>query len=357
MSKTGLISGAKVIDLFCGAGGLTLGLEQAGLTVVEGVDFDERCRYPYERNTCARFVAQDIRDYHTKDLEDAWASTTTRILVGCAPCQPFSSYARGNTLPIDYGSRWELIERFVALIEAILPDIISMENVPPFARTNIYRSLVVRLTEAGYQVSDGVADCRAYGAPQMRRRLVLLASRFGPIELAESSHPIADHWANVRSAIGHLPALRAGEVHPNDRLHRSSRLSPKNLERIRASRPGGTWRDWPKSLVSPCHTRMSGATYPSVYGRMKWGQPSPTITGQCFGFGNGRFGHPEQDRALSLREAALLQTFPESFEFFSTDMPFPGMATVGKMIGNAVPPLLGYVIGQSIVRHLNLAVD
>ena len=348
---------AKVIDLFCGAGGLTVGLEQAGLTVVEGVDIDERCRYPYVENTAARFVTKDLENYQAKDLENAWGRSQFRILVGCAPCQPFSTYARGNGSRGEYGSRWKLIERFATLVEETLPDVVSMENVAPFARTDVYRSLLVRLGEAGYEVNDNVADCRTYGAPQMRRRLVLLASRLGRIDLVESSHPNLESWANVRSAIGHLPALRAGEVHANDQLHRCSRLSSQNLVRIRVSKPGGTWRDWPTSLLSPCHARESGKTYPSVYGRMEWSRPSPTITGQCFGFGNGRFGHPEQDRALSLREAALLQTFPESFEFFSADTPFPGMATIGKMIGNAVPPLLGRVIGRSIVRHLESAVN
>ena len=346
---------AEVIDLFCGAGGLTLGLEKAGLTVVEGVDVDGRCRYPYEKNTGARFVTKDVGDYHAKDLEDAWGNSEYRVLVGCAPCQPFSTYARNNRPSGEYGSRWELIDQFATLMEETFPDVVSMENVAPFARTDVYRSFVVRLIEAGYSVKAGVADCRAYGAPQMRRRLVLLASRHGPIELLKYSTPNAASWTTVRSAIGHLPALRAGEVHLDDQLHRSSRLSSQNLARIKVSKPGGTWRDWPKSLVATCHTRESGKTYPSVYGRMEWDQPSPTITGQCFGFGNGRFGHPDQDRAVSLREAALLQTFPESFEFFSADTPFPGMATIGGMIGNAVPPLLGYVIGQSIVRHLETA--
>ena len=342
---------AKVIDLFCGAGGLTYGLERAGLSVVEGVDVDERCRYPYEANTGARFVPKDVRHYGAEDLRSAWAEADLRVLVGCAPCQRFSTYARGGTAPDKYRSRWGLIERFVTLAEQTLPDIISMENVPPLARTRVFRSFVHRLEALGYKVDNQVADCRTYGAPQTRRRLVLLASRFGSINLIPPTHFDPTTWKDVRSTIGHLPSLRAGEVDPDDPLHRSSQLSTLNHKRIRASKPGGTWRDWPQSLVSPCHRRGSGKTYPAVYGRMEWHQPGPTITGQCFGYGNGRFGHPEQDRALSLREAALLQTFPQGFDFFPANEPFPGMQTVGRMIGNAVPPLLGQVIGDSIVRH------
>ena len=136
-----------------------------------------------------------------------------------------------------------------------------------------------------------------------------------------------------------------------DRLHQCSKLSPLNLERIRASKPGGTWRDWSKDLVAQCHTQKSGKTYPGVYGRMEWDQPSSTITTQCFGFGNGRFGHPEQDRAISLREAALLQTFPADYEFVAPNHPI-AISHVGKLIGNAVPVKLGQVIAQSILQHI-----
>ncbi len=344
---------AKVVDLFCGAGGLTYGLEQAGLNVVEGVDVDDQCRYAYETNTKARFVSKDVWDYDANDAWSAWDDATIHILVGCAPCQPFSTYARGPTSPKCHSHRWGLIERFAKLINLTRPNIVSMENVPPLAHTRTFRSFVRGLDSAGYEVAYGVTDCQIYGAPQARRRLVLLASSIGPIKLAKPSHPDSAMWMDVRSAIGHLPALHAGEVDPGDRLHRSSRLSKRNLARIRASTPGGTWRDWPASLVSPCHRRATGRTYPSVYGRMEWNRPAPTITGQCFGFGNGRFGHPEQDRALTLREAALLQTFPREFQFFGFDQPFPGMKPVGRMIGNAVPPVLGRVIGESIIRHLD----
>jgi DNA (cytosine-5)-methyltransferase 1 len=149
----------------------------------------------------------------------------------------------------------------------------------------------------------------------------------------------------------HLSPLAAGEVCPDDPLHRASELSPLNLRRIRHSRPGGTWREWPRELVAECHKVNSGKTYPSVYGRMEWDKPAPTITTQFFGFGNGRFGHPEQDRAISLREGALLQSFPKTYQFVK-----PGgeycFKTIGRLIGNAVPVRLGEVVGRTIRRHL-----
>lgn len=345
---------AIAVDLFCGAGGLTRGLEDAGLDVAEGVDVDEHCRFPYESNTAARFTARDVREYGADDLEAAWEGTAFRVLVGCAPCQPYSTYSRGSD-SVGGDARWALLDRFADLVEETRPDVVSMENVPPLVRASGFRVWRKRLQGAQYHVSQRVVDCRNLGAPQSRRRLVLLASRLGPVEVGAGSETDASTWMDVESAIGHLPAVGAGEVCGDDPLHRASRLSELNLERIRASKPGGTWRDWPPALVSPCHQRETGDTYPSVYGRMEWDKPAPTITGQCFGFGNGRFGHPDQDRAVTLREAALLQTFPEEFEFFSRKGRFPGMAAVGRMIGNAVPPVLGRHIGATIIRHLKSA--
>lgn len=340
----------KVVDLFCGAGGLTCGLEAAGLTVVEGVDADERCRYPYETNTSARFVGEDVLRYDADNLCKAWGDARYRVLVGCAPCQPFSTYAQKSAG--SKAERWALLRRFAALIRETKPDIVSIENVPPLKRTEGYRAFREGLEDVGYNVVDPIVDCREYGAPQMRRRLVLLASRRGPVQIIPPTHAESSDWRDVASAIRHLPVLNAGDRDPGDALHRASKLSGLNLRRIRASTPGGTWRDWPESLQSPCHRRDSGKTYPAVYGRMEWDRPAPTITGQCYGFGNGRFGHPEQDRALTLREAALLQTFPKGFEFFAADGRFPGMRTVGSMIGNAVPPLLGKTIGRSVIRSI-----
>lgn len=342
--------GESVVDLFCGAGGLTCGLEAAGVYVAEGVDADERCRHPYEANTSARFVRKDILEYGAEDIRRAWNGADHRILVGCAPCQSFSTYSQRCSG--GKKGRWALIRRFATLVEETRPDVVSMENVPPLMRTRDYRAFRQRLLAAGYHVDDRIIDCRRYGAPQARRRLVMLASRLGPIVMVPETHADPSSWKDVASTIGHLPALSAGAVDPDDPAHRTSRLSDLNLERIRVSKPGGTWREWPASLRSPCHRRKTGKTYPAVYGRMEWEKPAPTITGQCFGFGNGRFGHPEQDRALSLREAAMLQTFPEAYEFFPLDGPFPGMGPVGCLIGNAVPPTLGRVIGESILLHI-----
>ena len=201
----------------------------------------------------------------------------------------------------------------------------------------------------GYEKWWAIVECASIGVPQTRKRLVLLASRLGStaLELTKDT-PQA---ATVRQVISALPPIRAGESHPDDELHMVPSLSPLNLSRIKASRPGGTWRDWPSELQAACHRKVTGATYPSVYGRMEWDRPAPTITTQCFGYGNGRFGHPEQNRAISLREAAMLQTFPATYKFA------PAGASIrfnkmGRLIGNAVPVRLGEVIARSLVIHV-----
>jgi len=200
----------------------------------------------------------------------------------------------------------------------------------------------------GYKVWVDVVDCADYGLPQRRNRTVLLASLHGDIALSE---PVVSKARTVEDAIKQMPVLRHGGTHKSDRLHSASRLSDLNYERILHSKPGGTWRDWPKHLIAKCHIRSTGRKYPAVYGRMRYDEPAPTLTTQFYGFGNGRFGHPTQARGLSLREGALLQGFPRDYSFIPEDQPLP-LKALGRMIGNAVPVDLGRVIGQSIMEHV-----
>lgn len=340
--------GAGVIDLFCGAGGLTSGLEAEGLEVLGGFDLDPSCRYPYEANNFARFHLADVGELEGSALEEVWGDTGTRVLAGCAPCQPFSKYTQANT---ERDARWHLLDSFARLVGETKPDIVTMENVPELTRHEIHDDFVSDLRTAGYHLSETVVECTEYGIPQQRRRLVLLASMLGPIELV-GPKAFGARSVTVREVIGSLPRIAAGEHDEDDPVHRSSSLSEINLKRIRASRPGGSWKDWDEKLVAPCHTRSQGKGYRSVYGRMEWDKPAPTITTQAYGFGSGRFGHPEQDRALSLREAAMLQTFPRDYAFVPAGRPVE-TKTIGRLIGNAVPVRLGRVVGRSINAHLN----
>lgn len=334
-----------VIDLFCGAGGLTYGLKSAGLTVKTGVDLDPSCKHPLEENTGAKFECRDVEDLTSADLEAWFGDADVRVLAGCAPCQPFSTYSQSRK---SVDGRWELLKHFQRLAIELKPEIVTMENVPGLANQQVWKEFISALEVAKYKVSWCEVACDEYQVPQSRRRLVLLASLLGPIELLASESKLK---LTVKDAIGGLPRIGAGEVSPDDRLHASAGLGATNLERIRTSTPGGTWRDWPEDLRAPCHRKKTGKTYPSVYGRMEWDKPAPTMTTQCYGFGNGRFGHPEQDRAISLREAAIIQSFPKEYSFLAEG---DGVTfdRLGTLIGNAVPPKLGEAIGRSILAHI-----
>lgn len=336
------------VDIFCGLGGLTHGLCRGGVRVVAGIDLDTQCRFPYEKNNNASFIEKDVREVTGKKLRELWSDGAYSLLAGCAPCQPFSTYSRkGRRSRKD--TKWDLVSDFSRLVHESRPDFVTMENVPQLADHPVFESFVESLCE--YHLWWSVVECAKYGVPQTRKRLVLLASRRGPISLAPPALIDEQDMPTVRKAISHLPQLVAGESDAQDKLHSACRLSRMNLRRIRASTPGGTWRDWHHSLVARCHRKKSGGTYPSVYGRMEWDLPAPTITTQSFGYGNGRFGHPEQDRAITLREAAILQTFPDTYKFITNVEPVR-FSVLGRLIGNAVPVRLGEVIAESLVRHV-----
>lgn len=342
------------IDLFCGAGGLTQGLIKAGINVVAGVDFDAACQYAYETNNKAVFIHKKIQEVTANELTLYYPKGDIRVLVGCAPCQPFSTHSNKYNKKDDKPEKDErryLLDDYIRLVKDIRPDIVSMENVPNLIDQQIFKTFVNKLRRAGYKVSFSVVYCPDYGVPQQRRRLVLLASRLGKIALIKPTR-IPEHYQTVREAIGSMPQIHAGEMLTSDPLHKSSKLSDKNLRRIKASKPGGTWRDWDISLLTDCHKKESGRTYGSVYARMEWDKPSPTITTEFYNYGTGRFGHPEQDRALSLREGSILQTFPPDYQFVEEGR--FSFKQIGKMIGNAVPVELGVAIGKSILDHVKM---
>ncbi len=334
------------VDLFCGVGGLTHGLTRSNVSVRLGIDLDPTCRFPMEENNATKFVEADVAKVMPSDILAAFNDAEVTLMAGCAPCQPFSSYSQSARKQSPHED-WELLTSFSKLVLSVRPTLVTMENVPPLRKQPIFKEFVADLHSAGYQVDFTVVDGRNIGLPQRRQRLVLVASLLGPITIPEVAKP----QITVRDTISGLPAIAAGASDPYDPLHASASLSDLNLERIRHSKPGGTWRDWPEELVSSCHKRQTGSTYPSVYGRMEWDQPAPTMTTQCYGFGNGRFGHPEQDRAISLREAAMLQSFPKDYAFLPNGAQI-NFNTLGRMIGNAVPVKLGEFIGEILVEHV-----
>lgn len=339
--------GASVVDLFCGAGGLSYGFKAEGFSLAAGIDVDEACRFPYETNNKAPFLRKDVAALKADDVKRLFTPKRTRVLVGCAPCQPFSTYNQKNDDP-----KWRLLHSFGRLIDQVRPDVVSMENVPQllkFKDGTTFKRFVDTLLGADYHVVWDVLYGPDFGLAQTRSRLVLLASRLGEIKLPKPTHRGTPR--TVFDEIGGLPPLRHGEVDEADPFHCASRLSETNTRRIAAATPGGTWRDWDPELVTACHKEASGKGYSSVYGRMKWTEPAPTITTQFYGFGNGRFGHPDQDRALSLREGALLQSFPFDYEFVPSGARVQFKA-VGRMIGNAVPVKLAKAIAKTVRSHI-----
>lgn len=334
------------VDLFCGVGGLTHGLIRGGIQVAAGIDIDSSCKFPFEANNSASFLERDVGSLKAEDILPFYEGADFTLLAGCAPCQPFSTYSRSGRNS-EYESQWPLVSSFGRLVTMIKPDLVTMENVPQLADHPVFRQFLTSLSD--YKTWWQVVECSSLGIPQTRKRLVLLASKLGSSGLQLLQEQVQK--VTVQETIGSLPPIRAGERDPHDELHRASSLSPLNLSRIQASRQGGTWRDWPEELQASCHRKVTGATYPSVYGRMEWNKPAPTITTQCFGYGNGRFGHPEQDRAISLREAAMLQTFPKSYAFAPPGAQIK-FSKMGRLIGNAVPVRLGEVIARSLVGHV-----
>ena len=340
------VSGCAVVDLFCGVGGLTHGFKLRGFDVIAGIDIDNSCRYAYEYNNGAKFVSRSVSTLTAEELSAFYPEGKIRVLVGCAPCQPFSKY--NNEKPVEQD--FELLSSFVALIEKVQPEIVSMENVPDLRSYPIFEEFVTRLEALEYKVSERDVYCPNFGIPQTRTRLVLLASKLGEIHLVDETHA-PDNYVTVNDAIGDLPAIEAGSASIADPMHCSSALNAKNMERIRSSKPGSNWKEWPEELKLTCHKKDSGKSYGSVYGRMKPDAPAPTMTTQCNGLGNGRFGHPSQDRAISLREAAILQSFPATYSFVEPKRPVV-IKALARQVGNAVPVLLGEAIARSIEIHL-----
>jgi DNA (cytosine-5)-methyltransferase 1 len=349
----GTMDDCTVVDIFCGVGGLTHGFVLEKFNVVAGLDSDTSCKFAYEKNNKAKFIGKKLEELDKGEITKFYPDDHIKILVGCAPCQPFSS----NNIKRPENDKWNLLYAFAKLIEEVNPDVVSMENVlqlQTFQKGKVFRDFVTKLESLGYFVTYERAHCPDFGVPQKRRRLVLFGSKYGPIKLIDGEFEPGS-YKTVKDKIFKLEPISAGSKSKKDLLHRSATLEKINLKRIKASKPGGTWKDWNEKLRLDCHTKKRGKTKGhtalSAYGRMKWEEPSPTLTTNFFNLGSGRYGHPEQDRAISLREGALLQTFPKNYQFVESEGDI-NFNKLGRQIGNAVPVELGRAIARSIKNHL-----
>ena len=339
------------IDFFCGAGGLTRGLLNAGIEVILGIDNDEKCRETYEANNPpARFINDDIRKISLNDVVSEIQEVPKKelLIVASPPCQPFTKQRRDLRNKEDA----KLLKYISVFIKELQPTHIFIENVPGMTRVSgnsTYHKFCRILSDLKYQWCGGIVDAKAYSVPQTRRRFILIASRE-----FEPSLPPAIHGQNmipyvtVEDAIGKFPPINAGDIHLTMPNHQASALSDLNLKRIRNTpHDGGDRRSWPKHLELECHTNgYYGHT--DVYGRMRWKYPAPALTSRCNSLSNGRYGHPTQNRAISLREAASLQSFNEDYKFFGKSI-----TQIAVQIGNAVPVKLAEAIGKHILRLAN----
>lgn len=343
----------KVIDFFSGCGGVSEGLRQAGFDIAIGMDFAKKASETYQANFPeALFYNSDIRILDEKELASAFNEKNKKndplVLVACAPCQPFSTQNKAKS---EGDIRRTLLDETHRFIKELDPDYIFIENVPGLQKIDKdkdgpYKRFIEFLSVQGYKFIEFIAQAEEYGVPQRRKRFVLLASKLGKIQIPPKTHgegllPIA----TVRDYISEFPVIKAGDVHPEDIWHRSPSLNDLNLERIRKTPEGGDRRDWPNHLINECHKKHSG--HMDTYGRMSWDLPAPTLTTKCHSYSNGRFGHPdiEQDRAISIREASRLQTFPKNFIFNGS------IAEVSRQIGNAVPCEMAKQFGLAIQKH------
>jgi DNA (cytosine-5)-methyltransferase 1 len=330
------------VDLFCGGGGLTVGLKQAGFRVVSAVEMEAHAFSTYKANhPDVHAYKQDIRTIRGKDLKKHSPSGKIDLLAGCPPCQGFSSltakYRRNDP-------RNALVREMARLVRELKPTVVMMENVPGLTQKGrkFFNEFLSTLDSLGYQYNFDVLQVADYGVPQSRRRLVLLAGRGFEVQLPTPSHARVPEgrlrpWKTVGKAIrGMREPVRLEEAVLNGGVqqynwHVVRTLSDKNLSRLRKAKPGSSWLKIPSRLRPACHQGIE-LGFGNVYGRMQWDAVSPTITGGCTTLSKGRFGHPSKNRTISLREAALLQTFPSNYIF---DTPY--MEYACDIVGNALP--------------------
>lgn len=353
-----------VFDFFCGCGGTSRGFQSAGIDIAFALDIDPGVKNTFTNNfPDASFCEKSITKLEVSDLQPALDKhkDSYKLFCGCAPCQPFT---KQNTESPKHDKRKSLLSQFGIIIEEFKPDFVFIENVPglqkvPKNKKGPFPEFKELLEKMGYYIAYGVVAAQDYGAPQLRRRFVLLASKHGEICIPDPTHGEGrgNPYNTVRNAIADLPAIAAGETckDPTILNHRASELSEINMRRIKASDPdGGGRNNWPKKLWPKCYTRTNenGETHSGhtdCYGRLWWDRPATGLTTRCISYSNGRFGHPEQDRAISIREAARLQGFDDEFEFTGS------LASMARQIGNAVPLDLAFAMGSHFMKHIESA--
>ena len=345
----------KAVDFFCSGGGMSCGMQQAGIDVIAGIDFDLSCKETYEANIKgAKFIHADVFDLKEIDLEKKLKlkrNDDNLLLIGCSPCQFWSII---NTSKEKSSKSKDLLKEFRRFVEYFNPGYVVVENVPGVMRRweeSGLKDFIDWLTSNGFTVHTGIHEVSNYGVPQHRKRFTLTANRITPIELAPQKRE--GKKITVRDVLGEhngFPRIPAGYKDSTEMMHSAAGLSNLSIERLKMTPKDGGDRMayvFDERLAPKCHY-MNTTEFKDIYGRMWWDRPSPTITTKFFSVSNGRFSHPEENRALSLREGAVLQSFPKNYIFKTTST-----ANTARMIGNAVPPTYAKAVGKSIIENHN----
>ena len=342
----------KAIDFFCGAGGMTYGLSQAGIKVIAGIDFDIDCRETYEKNNQGSvFIQSDISQLKPIKLQKQLKlkrKDNELIFIGCCPCQYWSII---NTDKTKAKKSKSLLKNFQEFVEYFLPGYIAVENVPGIMKNKnetILPDFLSFLEKNKYRFKKDIINMNDFGVPQKRKRFSLIASRLSDEILFPTptkEKPTVEQIIGVKNGFYKIPA---GHKDSSDFLHSTMNLSDKNIERLKKTPKNGgnrlAWKDIPELQLNAYKGKDN--YFRDVYGRMSWDTPAPTITTKFYSLSNGRFGHPDENRSLSLREGAALQTFPNDYQFLAGSLQKNAM-----LIGNAVPPEFARKIGETIIQH------
>ena len=341
MKKTKL----KAIDFFCSGGGMTYGMRQAGINVIAGIDNDPDVKETYEKNNSgAKFIHADVFNLKEDELTNYTGikkNDDSLVLIGCSPCQYWSII---QTDKKKSKQSKDLLKEFHRFVKHYSPGFVVVENVPGLERKaeeSGLKEFVDDLENRGYTVEYDIYKLNEYGVPQTRKRFSLIASRVVKEKIKpfkSKNKPIVRDFIGKHNGFSEIPA---GHTDVTNFQHTSAKLSKENLEVIKKTpKKGGV------SIKERKHFRGKG--FPDSYSRMSWDKPAPTITTRFISFSNGRFGHPEENRAISLREGATLQTFPKDYIFYAKSM-----QANARMIGNAVPPEFAKRIGEAIIKVKN----
>lgn len=330
------------IDLFSGCGGLTEGLRQAGFDTKVAVEIEEKAVLAFKMNHIKTAVIQkDIRMISADEIKEHLNGEPLHLLAGCPPCQGFSSVRRLNRSQSVEDDRNDLVLEYLRLVKELKPLTIMMENVPALQHYDKFKYVVKELGKLGYDPQVQIVNVKNYGVPQSRKRMVMVGSILGKLNIAEPKN----EKVTVRNAIGELES----EETTKDSVHK---IFPKHTEKVMqriqlTPKNGGSRKDLPAEYILPCH-KKENVGFNDIYGRLRWDDYSTTITGGCLNPSKGRFLHPEKDRCITAREAALLQSFPRDYKF-PTNIPSTAIAL---LIGNALPPRFSYYQSINIYNHL-----